>query len=118
MRSHLKPIRNLPELAEEANWSAAALAKRRGLSLRCLERAFQTEMGTTVRAWLQERRQCRAVELLREGFSVKEVSAELGYSDQSHLWRAFRQRYGRAPSVELKAGAAQTRKRPACREMA
>ncbi len=100
MRNLLKHIDNLPQLAREANWSAAALARKCGVSLRCLERAFRKELGTTVRAWLIEQRQHQAARLLHDDLSVKEVAQHLRYAYAHDFSRAFKQHSGHTPRAE------------------
>jgi transcriptional regulator GlxA family with amidase domain len=61
MNSKLNHVKNWPELAQAANWSAAILAKKCGVSVRTLERHFLKEMGKSPKAWLAETRQQLAV---------------------------------------------------------
>jgi transcriptional regulator GlxA family with amidase domain len=89
---------NWQELAQRANWSAAALAKECGVSLRTLERYFLKAMGERPQAWLCEERQRRAVELLRDGSNVKTTAALLGYRHATHFSREFKKHWGHAPT--------------------
>jgi AraC-like DNA-binding protein len=43
-----------------------------------------------------------AVELLRDGSSVKETAAILGYEHATHFSREFKKRWGHSPSAEAK----------------
>jgi transcriptional regulator GlxA family with amidase domain len=52
MNGRLHQIQNWSELAHEAKWSAAALAKKCGVSLRTLERHFLKAMGRRPQTWL------------------------------------------------------------------
>jgi transcriptional regulator GlxA family with amidase domain len=97
MNTRLDHIGNWPELAREANWSSSVLAEKCGVSLRTLERFFLNYSGTNPRAWLDEQRQRRAIELLKHGLSVKEVANQLAYKDQRHFSHAFKRRNGHAP---------------------
>jgi AraC-like DNA-binding protein len=95
--SPLHRIQHWPQLAHEAKYSVKALAKACGVSVRVLERLFLPALGDTPRRWLKRLRMERAVELLRDGSSIKETAACLGYEDPSHFSREFKKNYGFAP---------------------
>jgi AraC-like DNA-binding protein len=95
MSSHLNHLQNWPEMGQQAKWSASAMAKQCGVSLRTLERYFRTRMGKTPKAWLLEQRQQQAYELLRNGISVKETAYCLNYKHPSHLTNGFKKHWGR-----------------------
>ena len=101
MNSRLLHIQNWPELAQQANWCVAALARLCGVSVKTLERHFHKNMGTTVKALLVEQRQHRAIELLRDGSSVKETASQLGYSYAHHFSREFKKHYGCCPTTQM-----------------
>jgi transcriptional regulator GlxA family with amidase domain len=98
MNYKLKQIQNWPELARQANWSVTALAKKCGVSIRGLELYFHKTRGITPKAWLAEKRQKQATELLGQGIAVKEVAAELGYKHAHHFSRAFKRLSGCYPT--------------------
>jgi transcriptional regulator GlxA family with amidase domain len=100
MNTRLNHIQNWPELAQAANWSASALAKKCDVSVRTLERYFRKELSKTPKAWLSERRQGQAIELLRDGFSVKETAARLGYKQAGNFSRKFAKHWGVCPTME------------------
>jgi AraC-like DNA-binding protein len=100
MNTKMKHIQNWPELAKEANWRAAALAKKCGVSVRTLERHFLKEMGKSPTAWIAEQRRQLEAELLLDGSMVKEVAERLGYKNQHHFSREFKRRHGHPPSQE------------------
>ena len=54
MNSKLNHIQNWPELAEQARWSAALLAKKCGVSLRTFERFLLAKYGKCPRVWFAE----------------------------------------------------------------
>lgn len=97
MNTRLHQIQNWPELAQQAKWSATALAKKCDVSLRTLERHFLTQMGKTPKAWLAEQRQFRAVELLLDNSSVKETAIYLGYKHATNFTRKFKDHWGGCP---------------------
>ena len=97
MNSRLNQVQNWPELARQAHWSAATLAKNCGISLRTLERYFLKEMGKRPKTWLTEQRQWEANELIQGGSSVKETAAQLDFKHPSHLTNAFKKQWGCCP---------------------
>jgi AraC-like DNA-binding protein len=89
MNARLKQIQNWRELAEQAEWSAALLAKKCGVSLRTLERHFLEKFGKCPRCWIGEMQQQRALEHLRSGFNVNETANKVGYGHTSSFCRKF-----------------------------
>jgi len=98
--SRLKDIQNWPELARQAKWSAAALAKKCGVSVRTLHRHFLKNMGKNTKTWLAEQRQHNALELLCDGSSIKETAACLGYKQQTNFTRQYKCKTGACPSLQ------------------
>jgi len=49
MKKRLQQIQDWPELARQAQWSASALAKHCGVSVRTLHRHFRRHMGKNTR---------------------------------------------------------------------
>lgn len=97
--SRLKHIQNWPERAREAKWSASALAKQCGVSGETLRQYFLKLIGKTPGVWLAEQRQHLALELLRDGSSIKETAASLGYKQQTNFTRKFKEHWGTCPSL-------------------
>jgi len=88
---NLKPyfIKNWPELAREAGWSALAMAKKCGVSTRTLQRFFLKKFGKCPQSWIAEQRRDQAMRLLRDGFTVAESAKLLGYKHASNFSRKF-----------------------------
>lgn len=82
-------------LAEDVD--LLSLARIAGLSRFQLIRAFRRQTGLTPFAWLADRRVREAQGLLAAGMSPGETAAACGFSDQSHLTRAFKARVGVTP---------------------
>jgi len=62
-------------------------------------RRFEKSMGLTPHNWLTQLRLERACLLLREpGQNLAQIAVDVGFYDQSHFIRAFRQWYGVVPS--------------------
>lgn len=75
------------------------LARRMGVSARYIQMLF-AEMGTTPRAFIQERRlELAARRLEREGVdvTVTDVAYDVGFNDLSSFCRAFRRRFETSP---------------------
>ena len=100
MSNRLNKIVDWVSLARQAQWSASAMAKQSGVSVRTLHRHFLRHMGKNTRAWLDEQRQHAARELLSDGSSGKETSAYLGYKQQSSFSRHYKQQTGHCPSKQ------------------
>ncbi|SDH95104.1 AraC family transcriptional regulator [Pseudomonas panipatensis] len=60
-------------------------------------RVFRKATGLPPHAWLKQRRLEQARALLKSGCQPASVAAQLGFADQSHLSRQFKQAYGVAP---------------------
>ncbi len=73
------------------------LACVRGRSVRQLERDFHRQCGRCPREVIHKTRMRLALERVRSGAWVKEITYELGYSDPAHFLRAFCQFHGATP---------------------
>jgi len=78
------------------DWSRFA-----GASQRTLARLFQSETGMTFRAWRQQLRLQRALEMLTEGQAVTSVALDLGYDSPSAFIAMFRRALGASPTRYL-----------------
>ena len=99
-------------LTQAAGYSVSVLANSCGVSGRTLERLFPRLVGQPPGRWLKRLRMQRALELLRDGSTVKETAAHLAYEDPSHFSREFKRHYGFAPSKYSRLHAIQTATRP------
>jgi AraC-like DNA-binding protein len=98
MNKQLHQIRNWPELAPAAGYRSKTLAGLCKVSVRQLERFFVGKFNKSPHCWLREARLGRAVELLRDGSSVKETAALLGYKAVAHFTRDFKKWSGMSPA--------------------
>lgn len=101
MNTKLNHAQDWPKLAEQAKWSVAALAKLCGVSSETLRQHFHKNMGKSPGAWLSQSRQQQAVELLRDGSSIKETAICLGYKQQTNFTRKFKEHWGVCPSWKI-----------------
>lgn len=76
------------------------LAARAGLSVRALQRVFLLEIGVPVKSVVRRVRVQEAARRLAHGAGDERwaaLAAELGYADQSHFIREFKQQIGQTP---------------------
>ncbi|AZC25470.1 MULTISPECIES: AraC family transcriptional regulator [Pseudomonas] len=88
LREQLAAPPSLEELAAAVNLSPFHFA-----------RVFRHATGIPPHTWLMQQRIAKARALLREGCLPLEVATQLGFADQSHLSRQFKQVYGVAPAA-------------------
>ena len=85
----------------EENYPRATLtdlAERTGYSLEYLSRRIRELFGSSFRGLLIDRRLAAAEQLLLStDMNVEEVVRAVGYENQSHFHRMFRQRTGKTP---------------------
>lgn len=91
-------IRAMIEADVTATPRLADLAAEAGLSRFQTLRAFVRATGFTPHAYLQHRRILRARASILSGMSLAQAAADSGFADQSHMTRAFTQRYGISPA--------------------
>jgi len=75
------------------------IAAQAGLSAAHFSREFKRSMGLTPWGYIVERRLDRARNLLRAGEAASLTASHCGFSDQSHLSRLFKQRFGMSPAA-------------------
>jgi AraC family transcriptional regulator, arabinose operon regulatory protein len=91
----------------------AALVARSGYSAAQLTRLFRARTGLAPIAYLTQARMTQAAWMLAETrASIAEVARSVGYDDQFHFSRRFRQLRGAAPSPYRDAATQKSRARP------
>ena len=73
------------------------LAALTGLSRFHLSRTFRDATGLPPYAYFEQVRLARAKVMIRQGYELSAVAMALGYSDQSHFHRQFRERAAMTP---------------------
>ena len=73
------------------------LAEQAYLSRYHFMRLFKAQTGSTVHAYVRQKRLLYAARLIREGQSAVQAAAESGFSDYSAFHRAFRECFGISP---------------------
>lgn len=83
--------------------SLETLAQAVGLSPFHLLRVFRRATGLPPHAWFRQLRLEQARGLLKTGLAPAAVAAQLGFADQSHLTRQFKQAFGVGPAQYRRA---------------
>ena len=78
------------------------LAKRVGINRQKLKMGFKKVYDKTINNYVRAERMEMASILLLHGMSVRQTASEVGYSNQSHFAKRFRERYGILPKDYLK----------------
>lgn len=73
------------------------LAEQLFLSRYHFMRLFKSQTGSTVHAYIRQKRLLHAARLIRAGTPVIRAAEEAGFSDYSTFHRAFRETFGTAP---------------------
>ena len=73
------------------------LAERVYLSRYHFMRLFKAQTGTTVYAYVRQKRLMCAARLIREGVSAAKAASDSGFADYSTFHRAFRETFGTSP---------------------
>ena len=90
---------------ESAGVGPSDLAAACGLTLDYFTRLFRSHFGMPPRRWLREQRMRRAAALLTDTtLSVKEISRQLGVTNQRLLARQFRAYHGASPTEYRQRG--------------
>ena len=77
--------------------SIDALAERVYLSRYHFMRLFKAQTGSTVHAYVRQKRLLCAARLMREGMPAGRAAADSGFSDYSAFHRAFKESFGISP---------------------
>lgn len=96
-----KAVRFLEAHLFEA-FSSTALAESAGTSPASLFRKFKSELGMTPGEYVTSRRLDESLALLKsKSYLVSDVAIIVGYADLSSFSKAFKLKYGKAPSAYL-----------------
>jgi AraC-like DNA-binding protein len=92
-------------IADASVTRVATVAAAAGMSARQLERRFRDAVGVHPKWVIRRARLHEAAERVRDGAPVEwaALAVELGFSDQAHLTRAFRDAYGVTPDAYARA---------------
>ena len=68
-------------------------------------RLFKAQTGSTVHAYVRQKRLMNAARLIREGVPAAKAAEESGYGDYSAFHRAFKASFGVSPGGLMKGAA-------------
>jgi len=92
-------LQQIEQAYADPAFNLAQLARNLGISARRLSRLLNQQTGATFRQLLNQVRLAAAQRLLRtRRFSVKEVAAQVGFTDSHYFSRSFKQLTGISPS--------------------
>ena len=83
----------------DLNLKLADIAESLNMSQSNVKRVFSMYSGIGIMTYFKQLKVQRAIELLKQGLSVQEVSEKLSYSSPSVFCNSFRRITGRAPST-------------------
>ena len=75
----------------------AEIAQQFYVSESTISQTFRKKMGTTLYHYITQRRLIAAKLLISAGAPLESISVQVGFSDYSSFYRAFRQEYGISP---------------------
>ena len=78
--------------------SVGGIAESFGYDRTYLYRAFKSRYGVGIKEYISSVRMEKAKDFLEDGYSVKESAHMVGYGDEFGFSKAFKERYGIAPS--------------------
>ena len=78
--------------------SVSSIAESFGFDRTYLYRSFKSRYGIGIKEYITEVRMQKAMEFLKDGFSVKESAHMVGYLDEFNFSKAYKSRYGISPS--------------------
>jgi AraC-like DNA-binding protein len=99
VRTPALTVEDYQSLAPDVEVRLVELAASHGMSVRSLCRHFRKTFGTTVLAYVSEKRMENArVTLEQKGFTIDQAAYIAGFAHTSNFSSAFQRRYGYRPS--------------------
>ena len=99
MSGRLFKVEDWEKLARDTGFQPATLADICDVSLRQLERFFDSRFHQTPNAWLRNLQCHLAKDLISHGYSSKAAALEVGFASQSHFCREFKKVFGAPPQT-------------------
>jgi len=99
-RARAVAYRVMRNLAERE--TLAGVCASQGATVRTIQRIFRREVGSDFESWRRQARLMKAMELLAQGFSVKEVGFALGYRQSTAFVEMFRGILGTTPGAWIR----------------
>lgn len=79
------------------------VSKSAGVGLYHLIRLFRKHLGMTPHAYLTQIRISKSLQLLRNGTPISQIALEVGFADQAHFTKRFKQLTGTSPAHYAKS---------------
>jgi len=98
VNTNLEIIKNFIDENIDRNFSLEEISKKINLNQSYLSRSFKKEYGLSPRSYLLNTRVNRSKKLLEQGLDISQVALELGFCDQSHFYKAFKNRFAITPN--------------------
>jgi len=109
---HLNPVKRMvdsaPRMAEKVRqWidthytepiSLSSASTMAGISENYLSKIFAREVGETFIQYVTRRRIERAIQLMKSGMKIYEISEKVGYPNQGHFTKVFKRVMGQSPA--------------------
>ena len=80
-----------------AHFTVGDLSRQLYVSSSTLSHLFKQKMGVSVYQYVKQRRLIAAKALIENGMPLEQVALQVGFSDYSGFYRAFKQEYGISP---------------------
>lgn len=96
--SNIRRVKELIDARYAEDLSIADLAVAAGLSPYHLMRQFRRQIGLPIHAYQIQRRIEASKQLLASGLAVVEVALDVGFADQSHFSKRFKDLVGASPA--------------------
>jgi AraC-like DNA-binding protein len=93
----LDKIRQVIQERHPERLTLDGFARETGFSKFYLERSFHDRFGLPIHQYLKKVRVARALDMLRQGIRPSVVSTKVGFADQPHMTRVFRDELGMTP---------------------
>ena len=93
----LEKIRKVIHERHPERLTLDGFARETGFSKFYLERSFHDRFGLPIHQYLKKVRVARALDMLRQGVRPSVVSTKVGFADQPHMTRVFRDELGMTP---------------------
>jgi transcriptional regulator GlxA family with amidase domain len=83
--------------------SLEAVSKSAGVGLFHLIRLFRKHLGMTPHAYLTQIRISKSQQLLKHGAPISQIALDVGFADQAHFTKRFKQLTGTTPAHYAKS---------------
>jgi AraC-like DNA-binding protein len=100
--SYVARYRFWARMARLTGYKEKIIARKCNITVRQLQRIFKRDLGFGPEEWLTQLRLLDARYLLQESRQIKGVVADLGFKQESHFFRKFKEAYGTTPSHFLR----------------